>query len=107
MLSPLDPNNLIHISNCRSNRLTFQRQLEGIFKIPNLQILNLAGNPVCNSLNYRQFVISNCPKLIRLDGVYANSFLDVSVFFSSDFVIIFIYLERLFMMRDKDLRPRQ
>jgi hypothetical protein len=52
-----------------SNRICFQRQLTGLFAAKaTVTHVNLLGNPVCTSANYRLFVIFNLPELQVLDG---------------------------------------
>lgn len=53
-----------------NNRITFQRQLAGLFKAEKLEVVNLTGNPVVNSKLYRIFMVINLPNLKILDGVY-------------------------------------
>lgn len=56
-----------------NNRICFQRQLTGLFGAKEtIQTLNLSGNPVCSSANYRLFIIYNLPLLTTLDGAYVN-----------------------------------
>lgn len=56
------------------NRLCFARQVTGLFgAAPSLKDLNLAGNPICTTSNYRLFMIHNLPKLELLDGTYVPS----------------------------------
>lgn len=53
------------------NRLCFARQVTGLFgAAPSLKDLNLAGNPICTTSNYRLFMIHNLPNLEVLDGSY-------------------------------------
>jgi len=49
------------------NRIQFFRQMEKLFEAPILKEVNLSGNPVCKTANYRAFVIHHCPHLEILD----------------------------------------
>jgi hypothetical protein len=59
----------LKVLDLRNNRLRFKRNIEGLFRAPALQVLDLRGNPVCNESGYRQYVIQNMPQLIKLDDV--------------------------------------
>jgi hypothetical protein len=56
-----------------NNRFRFKRNIEGLFQAPALEELDLRGNPVCNEVGYRAYMIEGIKTLKVLDGVPVGS----------------------------------
>jgi hypothetical protein len=56
-----------------NNRFRFKRNIEGLFQAPALEELDLRGNPVCNEVGYRAYMIAGIKTLKVLDGVPVGS----------------------------------
>eukprot|EP01119_Soliformovum_irregulare_P009808 TRINITY_DN2363_c0_g1_i3.p1 TRINITY_DN2363_c0_g1~~TRINITY_DN2363_c0_g1_i3.p1 ORF type:complete len:346 (+),score=85.00 TRINITY_DN2363_c0_g1_i3:45-1082(+) len=53
----------------RNNWIRFPRQVEKLLEAPRLRELDLTGNDVCKSHNYRAFIIYHCQTLQFLDDI--------------------------------------
>jgi len=63
----------------KDNRIAWLRQIEGLFKCPCLQVLDLSGNPIQRLPNYRRDVLAAMPNLLSLDGVEIDAKVDTVV----------------------------